>query len=201
MVGFILSVDFGSGTTLAFLSSEGKTFFSMHKLKTYVSESVMYGNKKISSWLLIPSRPDDFLFSSLDMYLHSSETERYGITNGSCPLVFCLQKSCRRFEHSYTFVLGSINDSDTDRKWLLKTFAVRFFGMSAEVERCPFVNTFRARHTNAILLSRSMSFWKYSFLAFLARVFTLFLNFLYSWNFFSLFSLSLSLPLFPWCLC
>ena len=40
--------------------------------------------------------------------------KRYGMTNGTCPLVFCLQKSCRGFEHSYTF--GSINDSDTDRK-------------------------------------------------------------------------------------
>ena len=152
----------------------------------------MYGNDNFSSWLLIPSRPDDFLFSSLDMYLPSSETERYGITNGSCPLVFCLQKSCRGFEHSYTFVLGFINDSDTDRKWLLKTFAVRFFGMSAEIERCPFVNTFRTRHTDAILLSRCMSFRKYYFLAFLTRVFTLFLNFLYSGNYFSLFSSSLS---------
>ena len=56
------------------------------------------------------------LFSSFDMYLPSSETERYGMTNGSCPLVFCLQKSCRGFERSYTFVLGSINDPDTDRK-------------------------------------------------------------------------------------
>ena len=87
--------------------------------------------------------------------------KRYGMTNGSCPLVFCLQKSCRGFEHWYTFVLGSINDSHTDRKWLLKTFAVRFFRMSPEVERCPFVNTFRARHTDAILLSRAMSFWKW----------------------------------------
>ena len=42
----------------------------------------MYGNDHFSSWLLIPSRPDDFLLSSLDMYLPSSETERYGITNG-----------------------------------------------------------------------------------------------------------------------
>ena len=39
-----------------------------------------------------------------------------GVTNGSCPLVFCLQKSCRGFEFSYTVVLGSITDSDTDRK-------------------------------------------------------------------------------------
>ena len=101
---------------MAFLSSDGKTFFLMHKLKTYVSESIMHGNDNFSSWLLIPSRPDDFMFSSLDMYLPSSETERYGILNGSCPLVFCLQKSCRGFEHSYTFVLGYINDSDTDRK-------------------------------------------------------------------------------------
>ena len=61
--------------------------------------------------------PDQTIyFSSLDMYLPSSETERYGMTNGSCPLVLCLQKSCRGFEHSYTFVLGPINDSDTDRK-------------------------------------------------------------------------------------
>ena len=97
----------------------------------------MYGNDNFSSWLLIPSTPDEFWFYSLDIYLPSSETEKYGTRNGSCPLVFCLQKSCRGFEHSYTFVLGSINDSDTDRKCLLKTFAVRFFGMSAEVERCP----------------------------------------------------------------
>ena len=57
-----------------------------------------------------------FLFSSLDMHLPISETDRYGITNGSCPLVFCLMKSCRELEHSYTFVFGSVNDSDTDRK-------------------------------------------------------------------------------------
>ena len=73
---------------------------------------------------------------------------RYGMTNESCPLGFCLQISSRGFEHSCTFILGSINDSDKDRKWLLKTFAVRFFGTSAEVERCPFVNTYRARHTD-----------------------------------------------------
>ena len=158
----------------------------------------MSGNDIFSSWLLIPSRPDDFLFSSLDMYLPSSETERYGITNGSCPLVFCLQKSCRGFEHSYTFVLGSINDSDTDRKWLLKTFAVRFFRMSAEVERWPFVNTFRARHTDPILLSRSMSFWKYSFFALLTRFFKLyFLISCIQGNIF-LSLVCLSLPLFPW---
>ena len=102
------------------------------------------------------------------------------MTNGSCQLVFCLQRSCRGFEHSCTVFLVSVNYCDTDRKWLLKTFAFRFFGTSTEVERCPFVDTSRARHTDAILLSLLMSFWKYSFLAFLTRVFTLFLNFLYS---------------------
>ena len=89
----------------------------MYKLKTYVRQTIMYGNDNFSSWLLIPSRPDDFFFSSLDMYLPSSETERYGMTNGSCPLVVVfLQKSCRGFDHSHTFVLGFVNDSDTDRK-------------------------------------------------------------------------------------
>ena len=63
----------------------------MHKLKTHANGSIMYGNDTFSSWLLIPSRPDEFLFSSFDMYLPSSETERYVMTNGSCPLVFCLQ--------------------------------------------------------------------------------------------------------------
>ena len=72
----------------------------MHKLKTYVSESIMYGNDNFSSWLLILSRAGDCLFSCLDMYLPSSETERYGMTNGSCPLGFYLKKSCRGFEHS-----------------------------------------------------------------------------------------------------
>ena len=59
----------------------------------------MYDNDKFSSWLLIPFRPDDFLFSRFHMYLAGSKTERYGITNASCPLVFGLQKSCRGFEH------------------------------------------------------------------------------------------------------
>ena len=72
----------------------------MRKLKTYVSESVMYGNDNFSSWLLIPFRPDDFLFSSLDMYLPSSETERYGITNGSCPLVFARRKGIRNADQA-----------------------------------------------------------------------------------------------------
>ena len=76
----------------------------------------MYGNDNFSTWLLIPSRPDDYLLSSLDMYLPSSETERCGMTNGSCPLVFCLQKSFRGFEHAYAFILGPINDSDIERK-------------------------------------------------------------------------------------
>ena len=128
------------------------------------------------------------------MYLPISETERYGMINGSCPLVFCLHKSCREFEHSYTFVLGSINNSDTDRKLLLKTFAVRFFGMSAEVERCPFVNTSSARHTAAILLSRSMSFWKYSFWGFSHKIFLLYflISFIHGKKLLSLVCLSLS---------
>ena len=176
VIGWICFIRrFWKQNYFGFFKFRRKTFFSMHKLKTYVSGSIMYGNDNFSSWLLIPSRPDVWVFSSLDMNLPSSETERYGMTNGSCPQVFCLQKSCRGFEHSYTFVLGSTNDTDTDRKWLFKIFAVRFFGTSAEVERCPFVNTSRGRHTDAILLSRSMSFWKYSFLAFLT-IFFYFIN-------------------------
>ena len=171
----------------------------MHKLKIDVSESIMHDNDNFSSWLLIPSRAEGKK-SSLDMYLPSSETERYRITNGSCLLVFCLQKSCRGFEHSYTFVLGSINDSETVWKWLLKIFAVRYFGISAEVERCPFVNTFRARHTDAVLLSRSMSFWKYSFLAFLTKSLLYFLISCIQRNIF-LSLVCLSVPLFPWYLC
>ena len=34
----------------------------------------------------------------------------------------------------------------------MKTFAVKFFGTSAEVERFPFVSTSRARHTDAIII-------------------------------------------------
>ena len=60
LVGFVLSVDFGSGTTLAFLSSDGKLIVSMRKLKTFISKPIMYGNDNFSSWLLILSRPDDF---------------------------------------------------------------------------------------------------------------------------------------------
>ena len=128
---------------------------------------------------------------------------------GLAPLVFCLQKSCRGFEHSYTFVLSSVNDSDTDSKWLLKTFAVWFFGMSAEVERCPFVNTFRARHTDAILLLCSVSFWILFFFwggegggggLFSQDCLLYFLIFCIQGNIF-LSLVCLSLPLFPWCLC
>ena len=77
----------------------------------------MYGIDNFSSWLLISSKPEDFLFSSFDMYLPSSETERYGMTNGSCPPVFCFQKSCKRFEHSYTFVEREREgETETDRQ-------------------------------------------------------------------------------------
>ena len=136
-----------------------------HKITTHESE---YGSDNFSNWLLIPSRPDDLFFSSFDMYLSSSEAERYGMRNGSCQLDFCLQKSWTGFEHSYTVVRGSVNDSNADRKCLLKTFAVRFLITSADVERCSFVNTSKARHTDAILLSRSISsfgsilFWYFS---------------------------------------
>ena len=99
-----------------FLSMHPLKNFFMHTLKTYVSESVMYGNDNFSTWLLIPSTPGKFLFSCLDVYLHSSEMERYGMTNGSCPLGFCLQISRRGLEHSCTFILGSINDFDTYKK-------------------------------------------------------------------------------------
>ena len=40
-------------------NSNGKMFSSMHELKIYVGESVMYGNDRFSNCLLIPSRPDD----------------------------------------------------------------------------------------------------------------------------------------------
>ena len=79
-MGFNLSLVFGSGITFAFLNSEGKTFFSMHGLKIEVSDSNMYGSDNSCNWLLIPSGPDDFLFSSLDICL---------------PRVFCSHKSCR----------------------------------------------------------------------------------------------------------
>ena len=40
--------------------------------------------------------------------IYSSEMERYEMTNGSGPLVFCLYKSCGRFEPSYTVVCGFV---------------------------------------------------------------------------------------------
>ena len=76
----------------------------------------MYGNDNFSSWLLIPSRPDDF-FSSLDMYLLSSEMERHGITNGSCPLVFCLQKSVEDLSthiHLFLVLLMTLTQTGND---------------------------------------------------------------------------------------
>ena len=57
-----------------------------------------------------------FTFQLQYIRLPSYETERNGMTNGPCPLVFaCLQKSCRRFEHTYTIVHGSVNDFAIDR--------------------------------------------------------------------------------------
>ena len=37
-------------------------------------------------------------------------------SNGFCSLVFCFQKSHRRFEHSHTGARGAVNDFATDRK-------------------------------------------------------------------------------------
>ena len=48
----------------------------------------MSGSDNLSKWLLMPSGPDDFLLSSLDIYLPSSGMEIYGMTNDSCPRVF-----------------------------------------------------------------------------------------------------------------
>ena len=63
--------------------------------------TIIGGN--LSNWLLIPSRLDGVLFSSFNIYLLNSETEvNYGMTNGSCQLVLCLQKSCQKFEHLNT---------------------------------------------------------------------------------------------------
>ena len=41
----------------------------------------MYGGDNFSSWLLMPSGPDEFLFSSLDIYVsaYSSQSEIYGV--------------------------------------------------------------------------------------------------------------------------
>ena len=60
--------------------------FPMHKLQIYVSESIMNSND--NGFLFHPHQM--FVFSSgFDIYLPSSETEKYRMTNGSCPL-FCL---------------------------------------------------------------------------------------------------------------
>ena len=83
----------------------------MHKLKTYIRESIIMAMTILVAGCLYHPDQTNF-FSSLDMYLIS------------------LQKSCRGSEHSYTFVLvyitfvlgyitfvlGYINNSDTDRK-------------------------------------------------------------------------------------
>ena len=70
---------------------------------------------------------------------------------------FCLQISRSGPEHSYTVLRGSINDTATDRKSLLDTFAVRGFGTSSDEERCPLENTPRARFRDDISLSRSIT--------------------------------------------
>ena len=117
--------------------------------------------------------------------------------NGSCPLVFlCLFAEIVWKIQTLTYSC-SINDFATDRKSLLTTSAVTFFGRSAEVERCPFVNTSRARHTDAILLSRSVSLWKYSFFYFSHKIVHVISYFLFCFAYCNLGKhLSLSLSLF-----
>ena len=150
----------------------------------------MDDNDNFSSWLFMPSRLNDsFLFYLQYVHLPSSETERYGMANGSHPLAFCCQKLCRSFDHSYRIVLGSINDSATGRKLLLDTCSVRFFWTLAEVERRLFISTSRAHviywhHTQCVF--GSILVWLFS-----EDYFTLLTRFLYSGNHFSLFSLSL----------
>ena len=62
---------------------------------------------------------------------------------------------------------GSVSDSATDKKYLLKTFAVRFSGTSAEVERCPFLNTSKAHHIydnySAIMLKDLLELFLFCF--------------------------------------
>jgi len=61
VIGWICFIRrFWKRNNFGFFRLRGKKVFSMHKLKTYVSESIVYGNDNFSSWLLIPSRPDDF---------------------------------------------------------------------------------------------------------------------------------------------
>ncbi len=43
--GFLLSLDFGRGTVLTIVSSDGFFFKLMHKIKIYVSELIMYCNE------------------------------------------------------------------------------------------------------------------------------------------------------------
>ena len=67
----------------------------------------------------MPSGPDDFLLSSLDIYLPSSGMEIYGMTNGSCPRVLRSQNSCRIFEYSGSYTSsdrGFAKHSATERK-------------------------------------------------------------------------------------
>ena len=96
--------------------------------------------------------------------------------------------------HNYTVVLSSVNESDTDGKCLLKTSAVRFFGTLAEVELCPFVSTSGARHTYVIIIIMLSELSVVFFFGF-SQLYFLIL-FCFQGNIFSLFSLSLSLPLF-----
>ena len=66
----------------------------MGMLNIYVNESTMYGNDSFSGWLLTQSRSDDSTppppTPHFGMYLPNSETKKYGMTNGSCLLAFCL---------------------------------------------------------------------------------------------------------------
>ena len=83
-------------------------------------------------------------------------------------------------------------------KWLLKTFAVRFFRMLAEVERCPFVNTSRARRQRRYIITHNELLEVFPF-CFSHGIFNFIFVCVQGNIFLSL--VCLSLPSFPWCLC
>ena len=74
MLGSDKSLFFGSGTTLTVLNATGKTFYSMNRLHTHVSESTIYGRVILSRSDVMLSRPVDFLLLTAVMNLATSST-------------------------------------------------------------------------------------------------------------------------------
>lgn len=120
-----------------------KNKFSMHKLQIYVSESIMNSND--NGFLFHPHQM--FVFSSgFDIYLPSSKKGKISDDKWVLPAVLFVCRNLVEYSKTPIQLFVVLLMVLHTQEMIIENSSVRFFGTSAEVERCPLVNTVRAHH-------------------------------------------------------